>query len=50
MIEYVPAARFGASVATPLASKEDEPKIVVPILKVTVPVGVGPLMPVTVAT
>ena len=37
-----PGCRFGISVATPLASSVAVPTTVVPLLKVTVPVGAGP--------
>ena len=46
----VPGARFGWSVATAVELRTAEPMVVVPAEKVTVPVGVGPLVPSTVAS
>ena len=43
-------ARLGISVATPLAFNCAEPTVVEPLVKTTVPVAVGPVVPVTVAT
>ena len=47
---YEPAARLGMRVATPFEFRLTEPITVLPALKATVPVGVGPLAPITAAT
>ena len=49
-IEIVPCGKMGLSVATPLAFRVAVPRTFAPIVKVTTPVGSGPLLPVTDAT
>ena len=46
----VPEKGFGVRVARPLALSWAEPRTVVPTRNVTVPVGMGPTAPTTVAT
>jgi hypothetical protein len=50
VIVSVPEKGLGAKVATPLELSDAEPRTVVPMRKVTVPVGMGPAAPTTVAT